>query len=50
MKRYIIAALLVALAGIAFAQQDEVGNGTANERLGIETAQQKLKEISVEKF
>jgi hypothetical protein len=39
------------MAGVAFAQQDEVGNGAAaNERLGIETAQQKLKEISVEKF
>ncbi|MDR1249112.1 MAG: flagellar filament outer layer protein FlaA [Treponema sp.] len=50
MKRYIIVALLVATAGFAFAQQDEVGGGTANERLGIDTAQQKLKEISVEKF
>jgi hypothetical protein len=51
MKRYIIVALLLATAGFAFAQQDEVGSGAADsERLGIETAQQKLKEISVEKF
>jgi hypothetical protein len=51
MKRYIIVVLLTAIAGLAFAQQDEVGNGAAAEdRLGIETAQQKLKEISVEKF
>jgi hypothetical protein len=39
------------MAGFVFAQQDEVGAGAAaNEQLGIETAQQKLKEISVEKF
>jgi hypothetical protein len=51
MKRYIIAVLLMATAGFAFAQQDEVGSGAADSgRLGIETAQQKLKEISVEKF
>jgi hypothetical protein len=38
------------MAGFAFAQ-DEVGTGSADaERLGIETAQQELKEISVEKF
>jgi hypothetical protein len=50
MKRYIIAVLLATMAGFAFAQ-DEVGTGSADaERLGIETAQQKLKEISVEKF
>jgi hypothetical protein len=51
MKRYIIAVLLAATAGFVFAQQDEVGGGAAaNERLGIDAAQQKLKEISVEKF
>jgi hypothetical protein len=49
MKRYIIVALLISLAGFAFAQQDEIG-ATNTERLGIETAQQKLKEISVERF
>jgi hypothetical protein len=39
------------VAGFVFAQEDEVGGGAAaNERLGIESAQQKLKEISVEKF
>ncbi|MDR0598382.1 MAG: flagellar filament outer layer protein FlaA [Treponema sp.] len=51
MKRYIIVALLATMAGFAFSQQDEVGSGAVDsERLGIETAQQKLKEISVEKF
>jgi hypothetical protein len=50
MKRYIIAVLLAAMAGFVFAQ-DEVGDGPVDsERLGIETAQQKLKEVSVEKF
>jgi hypothetical protein len=49
MKRYIIIALLISICGFAFAQQEEVG-GTNTERLGIDAAQQKLKEISVEKF
>jgi hypothetical protein len=51
MKRYIIVALLATVAGLAFAQQNEVGGvAAAPDRLGLETAQQKLKEISVEKF
>jgi hypothetical protein len=37
------------LAGFAFAQQDEIG-ATDTERLGIDTAQQKIKEVSVERF
>jgi hypothetical protein len=49
MKRYIIVALLVSFGAVAFAQQDEIGGGNA-ERLGIESAQQQLKEVSVEKF
>jgi hypothetical protein len=39
----------MSLAGFAFAQQDEIGT-TNTERLGIDTAQQQLKEVSVEKF
>jgi hypothetical protein len=49
MKRYIIIALLLSMAGFAFAQQDEVG-GVDAERFGLDTAQQKLKEVSVDKF
>jgi hypothetical protein len=39
---------MLSLAGFAFAQE-EVGGANA-ERIGIDSAQQKLKEISVEKF
>jgi hypothetical protein len=48
MKRYIVLALVFSLAGLAFAQ-NEVGSPDA-ERLGIDAAQQKLKEVSVDKF
>jgi hypothetical protein len=48
MKRYVVAVLFVALTGFLYAQQ-EIGTPDA-ERLGIETAQQQLKEISVDKF
>jgi hypothetical protein len=50
MKRYVIIALLLSLAGFAFAQQGEEIGGADPEQIGIDTAQQKLKEISVEKF
>jgi hypothetical protein len=51
MKRLLIIALLVAVAGFAGAQQSgtEVG-GTNPERLGIDEAQQLLKEVSIDKF
>jgi hypothetical protein len=51
MKRLIISALLLAAAGFVWAQQggNEVGAVTP-ERLGIDEAQQLLKEISVDKF
>jgi hypothetical protein len=49
MKRYVIIALLLSLAGFAFAQTNEVG-GANPEQIGIDSAQQNLKEISVEKF
>ncbi|GHV32883.1 flagellar filament protein FlaA [Spirochaetia bacterium] len=48
MKRYVIIALMLSLVGFAFAQV-EVGGDNA-ERIGIDSAQQKLKEISVERF
>jgi hypothetical protein len=48
MKRYIVLALVFSLAGLVFAQ-NEVGSPDA-ERLGIDAAQQKLKEVSVDKF
>jgi hypothetical protein len=51
MKRKIIAILLIAAAAMLFAQQrgNEVG-APDPQMLGIESAQQMLKEISVEKF
>jgi hypothetical protein len=49
MKRYIAIVLLMTLAGFVFAQQEEVGAPDA-ERLGTDSAQQKLKEVSVDKF
>jgi hypothetical protein len=49
MKRYIAAILLITLAGFIFAQQEEVGT-TDTEQIGIESAQQKLKEVSIDKF
>jgi hypothetical protein len=49
MKRYVVIALLLSLAGFAVAQEEEVG-GTNPEQMGLDVAQQKLKEISVEKF
>jgi hypothetical protein len=49
MKRYIFVLVILGLAGFLSAQQNEIGSTDA-ERLGVDTAQQKLKEISVEKF
>jgi hypothetical protein len=50
MKRYgIIIAVLLVVTGILYAQQEEIG-ATNPEYLGIEAAQQQLKEISVDKF
>jgi hypothetical protein len=48
MKRYITLALFLSLAVLVFAQ-NEVGSPDA-ERLGLDAAQQKLKEVSVDKF
>jgi len=49
MKRYIIVALFLTVALAAFAQQQELGEPDPY-ILGIDSAQQNLKEISVEKF
>jgi hypothetical protein len=49
MKRYIFVLVILSLAGFLTAQQNELGTPDA-ERLGVDAAQQKLKEISVEKF
>jgi hypothetical protein len=48
MKRLFIAALLLSLAGFLFAQ-NELGDPNA-QSLGIDAAQQKLKEVSIDKF
>jgi hypothetical protein len=49
MKRYISIALLLSMAGFAFAQQGEVG-GADPEQFGLDSAQQRLREVSVDKF
>jgi len=49
MKKLFLIALILCIAGFAFAQQREVGAPDA-QRIGIETAQQMVKEISVDKF
>ncbi|MDR2069635.1 MAG: flagellar filament outer layer protein FlaA [Spirochaetaceae bacterium] len=49
MKRIFIAALILYSAGFLFAQQNEIGAPNA-ERIGVDAAQQQLKEISVDKF
>ncbi|GHU02956.1 flagellar filament protein FlaA [Spirochaetia bacterium] len=49
MKRYLIIALFISLAGFLFAQENEIGGANA-EQIGIDSAQQQLKEISVDKF
>jgi hypothetical protein len=51
MKRLMISAFLLVFAGVAFAQQGGTEIGSPNpERLGIDEAQQLLKEVSVDKF
>jgi hypothetical protein len=49
MKRIFITALILYSVGFLFAQQNEVGTPSA-ERIGVDAAQQQLKEISVDKF
>ncbi len=50
MKRFVFITLLFLLAGFVFAQQEpEVGSANP-ESIGIDAAQQQLKEISVDKF
>jgi hypothetical protein len=49
MKRYLVIALVLICAGALFAQQSEIG-ATDPQLIGIDVAQQQLKEISVDKF
>jgi hypothetical protein len=49
MKRIFITLLILFLAGFLCAQQNEVGAPNA-ERIGVDAAQQQLKEISIDKF
>ena len=50
MKKFITIALILLISGFAFAQQQREIGAPDPERLGIESAQQLIKEISVEKF
>jgi hypothetical protein len=50
MKRFIIVTLFLSIAGFMFAQQGTEVGSPDPERLGIDAAQQLLKEVSVEKF
>jgi hypothetical protein len=51
MKKFFITALFLFITGFLFAQQQQRELGTPDpDRLGIESAQQQLKEISVDKF
>lgn len=50
MKRYIFIALFLLIAGVMFAQQQAEVGSPDPERMGIDAAQQKLKEVSVDKF
>jgi hypothetical protein len=50
MKRYsLVAAILLVVTGLLLAQQQEIGT-TNPEYLGIDAAQQQLKEVSIDKF
>ena len=50
MKRVLIIALILSVAGGVFAQRNNEVGGTDPDRLGIDAAQQYLKEVSVDKF
>jgi len=49
MKKFLAITLILFIGGFAFAQQQEIGTPNA-QRLGIESAQQMIKEVSVDKF
>jgi hypothetical protein len=50
MKKFLIIALFLFITGFLFAQQEREIGLTNVDRLGIESAQQQLKEISIDKF
>ncbi|MCL2443158.1 MAG: flagellar filament outer layer protein FlaA [Treponema sp.] len=49
MKKYLTIALILCISGFVYAQQGDVGTPSAD-RLGIESAQQMIREVSVDKF
>jgi hypothetical protein len=49
MKKFIIITLILLIGGFAYAQERQIGTPDP-ERLGIESAQQLIKEVSVDKF
>jgi len=49
MKRASVAAVFAIIAGLAFAQNTEIGSPDP-EKVGVDSAQQMLKEVSVDKF
>jgi hypothetical protein len=50
MKRFVFISILLLLAGFVFAQQNPEVGATDPESIGIDAAQQQLKEISVDRF
>jgi len=51
MKKFLIVVLILSIGGFAYAQQERRDIGAPDpERLGIETAQQMIREVSVDKF
>jgi len=50
MKKILIAAVFILSAGFLFAQQSRAVGDPDPERIGVESAQQQLKEVSIDKF
>jgi len=50
MKKFAVLAIFLLITGVLFAQQQRELGSPDPERLGIESAQQQLKEVSVDKF
>jgi hypothetical protein len=49
MRKFLTIALILCIAGFTFAQNQDIGDPDP-ERLGIETGQQMIKEVSIDKF
>ncbi|MCL2759326.1 MAG: flagellar filament outer layer protein FlaA [Treponema sp.] len=50
MKKFLFIVLILSISGFVFAQQNQEVGAPDPERIGIESAQQLLKEVSVDKF